>query len=487
MRMVHRMMLMVALAVGVGASSAIAQTDLGEVVRVGSDYTVNVGERVDELVVISGTARVDGEVAGDLVVVLGVVQLSSTAHVDGDVVVVAGRAEIAPGASVDRDLVVVGGSLDAPPRFSPGGDQVVLGTAGVGDRFAAIVPWVSQGLFWGRPIVPSLPSVWVIAGILALLYLVINLVFERPVRACAETLAEKPLSTGLAGLLVLLLVGPVSFVLAISIIGAALVPFLWLALLVAAVFGRVGVARWLGTRVVAEDPSNSRLQATRSLTIGLVLLTLVYMVPIIGLVTWTMLGILGLGTAATTFMASIREENPAPPKPTTPPVGSTSPTSVVAGTTTETATGDGSATRGPDAAPPGERARPQDLSLFPRATFVPRLGAAVLDLILVMIAFGLLNLDGGGFFVLFLLYHVVFWGWKGTTVGGIICQLRIVRTDGTPMRFTEALVRGLSAIFSVAVAGVGWLWILVDADRQAWHDKIAGTYVVRVPSGWPLP
>ena len=34
--------------------------------------------------------------------------------------------------------------------------------------------------------------------------------------------------------------------------------------------------------------------------------------------------------------------------------------------------------------------------------------------------------------------------------------------------------------------GLGCLWIIKDADRQAWHDKIAGTYVVKVPRNWPL-
>jgi uncharacterized RDD family membrane protein YckC len=50
----------------------------------------------------------------------------------------------------------------------------------------------------------------------------------------------------------------------------------------------------------------------------------------------------------------------------------------------------------------------------------------------------------------------------------------------------DALVRGLSGIFSLAVVGLGFLWILRDAERQAWHDKIAGTYVVKVPRNWPL-
>jgi uncharacterized RDD family membrane protein YckC len=72
-------------------------------------------------------------------------------------------------------------------------------------------------------------------------------------------------------------------------------------------------------------------------------------------------------------------------------------------------------------------------------------------------------------------------------VGGIICQLRVIRTDGSPLRFVDALVRGLSSIFSFAVLGLGCLWILRDPERQAWHDRIAGTYVVEVPRGWPLP
>jgi uncharacterized RDD family membrane protein YckC len=45
---------------------------------------------------------------------------------------------------------------------------------------------------------------------------------------------------------------------------------------------------------------------------------------------------------------------------------------------------------------------------------------------------------------------------------------------------------GRSAIFSLAVLAIGALWILRDAERQAWHDRIAGTYVVRVPRNYPL-
>ena len=33
---------------------------------------------------------------------------------------------------------------------------------------------------------------------------------------------------------------------------------------------------------------------------------------------------------------------------------------------------------------------------------------------------------------------------------------------------------------------LGFLWIAWDAERQAWHDKIAGTVVLKLPRGTPL-
>ena len=39
----------------------------------------------------------------------------------------------------------------------------------------------------------------------------------------------------------------------------------------------------------------------------------------------------------------------------------------------------------------------------------------------------------------------------------------------------------LAAIFSIAALGIGCLWMLQDPENQMWHDKIAGTLVVKVP------
>ena len=125
------------------------------------------------------------------------------------------------------------------------------------------------------------------------------------------------------------------------------------------------------------------------------------------------------------------------------------------------------------------------LALYPRATFFDRVAAIVLDIVLLGIAYNFFDRwwwrDEEAFFVLVLAYHIGFWAWKGTTLGGIICNLRVVRTNGENPRFVDALVRGLSGIFSVVALGLGCFWMINDSHRQMWHDKIAGTVVVKLP------
>src|SRR5205814_891836 len=140
-------------------------------------------------------------------------------------------------------------------------------------------------------IVPDLPWVWAIAGVFFAVSLGINLVFDRPVRASASTLAERPLSAFVVGLLVLLLTGPVSLLLTVSVIGLAVVPFVLCAILVAGLVGRVGAARWIGMTVMPQDSPDSRLQSLRSFLIGSALICVAYMIPMVGFLTWTMLGV----------------------------------------------------------------------------------------------------------------------------------------------------------------------------------------------------
>jgi len=129
-----------------------------------------------------------------------------------------------------------------------------------------------------------------------------------------------------------------------------------------------------------------------------------------------------------------------------------------------------------------------DLLWYPRASFLDRVAAFALDVVLIAVASAFLRTvfyrwrgDDGGFMFVVLVYIIAFTAWKGTTLGGIICNLRVVRTNGGELRFVDALVRGLSSIFSIAALGIGCFWMLNDPEKQMWHDKIAGTVVVKVP------
>ncbi|MEX2044472.1 MAG: RDD family protein, partial [Opitutus sp.] len=132
---------------------------------------------------------------------------------------------------------------------------------------------------------------------------------------------------------------------------------------------------------------------------------------------------------------------------------------------------------------------------LPRAGLMIRLGALLLDVILVALVLGLMSSwfprelrvhPGPGMLPILALYGALMWKLKGTTVGGIICGLKIVRLDDREVDWATAIVRALGCFLSLAVAGLGFIWIAIDEGRQSWHDKIAGTVVVRVPKGVSL-
>ena len=464
------------------------------VVRIGQSYTLAAGDTTREVVVILGDAIIAGEVESDVVVILGHVTLESTAVVGGDFVSIAGSATVEPGATVKRDVTVVGGTMDAPAGFSPGGEHVVIGSPAVGVGLEHVMPWVTRGLLWGRLLVPSLPGTWVILAFGLAIYAGLVLVFNRPIRVVTDTLAERPIGSFLTGLLVLLLVGPACFLLAVSLVGIVVIPFVLCALLAAVVAGKVAVTRWIGRRAVGEETPDSGLQALRSVAIGFILLSLAFMVPVVGLAAWATASGLALGAASLTVVAAMRRENPRPARPVTapPPVPPTPDTSLGGAPEIPLRQSEPAQVFAEGPAPPrfAGQSLVHDLTLLPRAAFLERLAAAALDVVVVLLVNALLNFDRGPgrtLGLLFLTYHVVFWAWKGTTVGGMICRLHVVRVDGAPLAFGDAFIRGLTAILSIAVFGLGFLWILKtpNPDRQAWHDLVAGTVVVKVPA--PLP
>jgi uncharacterized RDD family membrane protein YckC len=84
---------------------------------------------------------------------------------------------------------------------------------------------------------------------------------------------------------------------------------------------------------------------------------------------------------------------------------------------------------------------------------------------------------GAAGFILGLFYYVGFWLLAGQTPGKAFLGLVVIRADGRPLRPWAAIVRWLGYWLS-GILFLGYLWILIDNRRQAWHDKLARTLVV---------
>jgi uncharacterized RDD family membrane protein YckC len=134
------------------------------------------------------------------------------------------------------------------------------------------------------------------------------------------------------------------------------------------------------------------------------------------------------------------------------------------------------------------------------AGFWVRVGAAIIDSILMMIIFIplLLWIYGGEELIqraqtgewgvtYYLITYVLpaaaviaFWIARQATPGKMALSLRIVdaKTLG-PLSKGQAIGRYLAYYVSSIPLGLGLLWVAFDGRKQGWHDKLAGTFVIR--------
>ena len=78
-----------------------------------------------------------------------------------------------------------------------------------------------------------------------------------------------------------------------------------------------------------------------------------------------------------------------------------------------------------------------------------------------------------------MLYFTYFHGATGQTPGKMIFGLRVVQATGEKMTFGIGFLRWVGYIISSVIFILGFIWIAFDGKKQGWHDKIAGTAVVR--------
>ena len=82
--------------------------------------------------------------------------------------------------------------------------------------------------------------------------------------------------------------------------------------------------------------------------------------------------------------------------------------------------------------------------------------------------------------VIFLAYMIGLKFAFGATLGYRLLGMQIVSINGAKPTVKQIAIRLIAAFVSALAFGLGYLWIALDKNKQAWHDKIAGTYVIRL-------
>jgi len=78
-------------------------------------------------------------------------------------------------------------------------------------------------------------------------------------------------------------------------------------------------------------------------------------------------------------------------------------------------------------------------------------------------------------------YAVFFTGYNGQTPGKMALRIQVIRSDGTPMTYGRAFLREVIGKFASGIIfGIGYLMAGFDRQKQGLHDKIAGTYVIKL-------
>jgi uncharacterized RDD family membrane protein YckC len=464
-------------------------------VVIGHDVELKAGDSAEAVVVIGGSAKIYGKVHDAAVVIFG--NLEVEGEVGDAAVAVMGNIKLGPNARIRNAAVAVGGTVDADKSAKMGQPPVMV------DFPDWIKAWFKHCLLKLRPLAPQVGWVWVIAGVIFLLYLIVAALFPRPVEISVSELSRRPATTFLVGLLAKILAPLVIIILAATVIGAIVVPFVIAALILCALVGKVALLQWLGFKLGRHFGTEGLRNPLLALFLGALVLTVFYIVPVVGFLVFAITAVWGLGAGVTAAFGAFRKELPEKPaEPATsapmpmqgsPGLGegqgiaaggmSGSPGFLEPSPSSFSGTGaseGGTATMTAPAAAP--LVMPDTLT-YPKGGFWERMAAGFLDFVLVTVIGALAHPIWP---LIALAYFTGLWAWKGTTIGGIVLGLKVVRHDGGHVSFLVALVRALAAAFSMIVLFLGFLWIAWDSEKQGWHDKIAGTVVLKLPRGTPL-
>jgi hypothetical protein len=274
----------------IGPAAAIA-TEGGSVVKIGSDVTIEAGQKVRNVVVIGGQITISGAVDNNVVAVGGSVVLTKTAVVGGNVISLGGIIVSA------KDSQIVGTMTE-------------INSSNLFETLTAALSAEWEGWSW----IFALISLSIFLVILVLALLIVALL-PKPVRIVAEAIHENTFKVSLCGLLGLVLIAPLALLLTISVVGIALIPLEVIVVVCSVLLGFIAVGQLIGKKALKlfhrQNPS-----MLRETFWGLIILWLIGWIPYIGWMAKAVAIVVGLGAALITRFGTYQGWKTITPRPT---------------------------------------------------------------------------------------------------------------------------------------------------------------------------
>lgn len=132
-----------------------------------------------------------------------------------------------------------------------------------------------------------------------------------------------------------------------------------------------------------------------------------------------------------------------------------------------------------------------NISTYKKASFLERFIALIIDGLILLIIFLLLYITLQrqivGLNILAALISAIyslFFIWKkGATPGKMAMKIKVISASFQRLTLWQAILReGIGKFLSELFFNLGYFWVLIDKNSQAWHDKIANTFVLKVDS-----
>src|SRR5260370_11392630 len=171
----------------------------------------------------------------------------------------------------------------------------------------------------------------------------------------------------------------------------SVVPFVLAALALGLIVGTIAILGALELGIGRQCGAEPFQKPLAGFVLGAIVITLLYLVPVLGLMTFCVIGVWGLGGAVMAVFGGLRKELPERTPPPSAVAGPLEPIGPIGPIQTHPPP---SSTPGSTEAVPAGASTPSPLSVpdalsFPNARFWERLGAAFFDVVLVSIVGGI--------------------------------------------------------------------------------------------------